>query len=93
MNQIAKANTQLPPEMVELLALRAENEALKAKMNAPKANGLGIKVSAKGGVSVYGLGRFPITLYSSQWTTLLAKSEEIKAFIVDNATSLKSKEA
>ena len=90
MNHVAKPVTTDQ----ELLArLIAENEALKAKLNSPKANGLGIKVSTKGAVSVYGLGRFPITLYSSQWETLLAKSQDIQAFITANASSLKVKEA
>jgi len=48
----------------------------------------GIKVGEKGGVSVYGIGRFPVTLYSSQWERLFAKTDEIKQFIADNQDKL-----
>ena len=57
----------------ELERLRAENEALKAKTTRATA----IKVSEKGGVSVYGLGRFPVTLYKEQWLKLLGMADEI----------------
>lgn len=67
--------------------LLAENEALRNKKPAVG----GMKVSAKGAVSVYGLGRFPITLYMSQWETLLGKGDDIKAFILANAAQLKTK--
>lgn len=68
-------------------SLRAQNEALV------KANTLdgGIKVSEKGGVSVYGLGRFPVTLYREQWLKLFAKVEAIKAFITENEKLLSVK--
>ena len=72
----------------ELARLRAENEALKQKRNSPG----GMKVSEKGAVSVYGLGRFPVTLYQEQWQKLLAMAEEIKTFIADNKERLKTKE-
>ncbi|MCU0690445.1 MAG: hypothetical protein MUF54_03500 [Polyangiaceae bacterium] len=72
----------------ELEKLRAENEALKNR-KAPAAT---IKVSEKGGVSVYGLGRFPVTLYKEQWMRLLNMAEEIRSFIRDNESKLKSKE-
>ncbi len=71
----------------EVERLRAENEQLKGK-GRPTS----MKVSEKGGVSVYGLGRFPVTLYKEQWLRLLAMSDEIKAFIEANAASLKSKD-
>lgn len=71
----------------ELAQLRAENARLKAN----KTNTTGIKVAAKGGVSVYGLGRFPVTLYASQWVELFDKQDTIKKFIVDNASLLASK--
>jgi hypothetical protein len=51
-----------------------------------------MKVSEKGAVSVYGLGRFPVTLYQEQWQKLLAMSEEIKTFIDENKAGLKVKE-
>ena len=74
----------------ELERLKAENEALKKKAGAPRATGL--KVSEKGGVSVYGLGRFPVTLYKEQWEKLLTMSDEIRAFIAANQDKLKTKE-
>jgi len=72
----------------ELARLRAENEALKQKRNTA----VSMKVSEKGGVSVYGLGRFPVTLYQEQWTKLLAMADEIKKFIEENRPKLKAKE-
>ena len=71
----------------ELERLRAENESLKQKRNTS----VSMKVSEKGAVSVYGLGRFPVTLYQEQWTKLLALAEEIKGFIVENKSKLKAK--
>jgi hypothetical protein len=72
----------------ELERLRQENAALKKGAS----KGVSIKVSEKGGVSVYGLGRFPITLYQEQWTKLLELAEEIKQFIKANEGQLKKKE-
>lgn len=72
----------------ELARLRAENEALKSR--ARRAGSL--KVSDKGGVSVYGLGRFPVTLYKEQWLRLLDMADEIRAFIRENEAQLKTKE-
>jgi hypothetical protein len=71
----------------ELERLKAENEQLKTQ----RARGGGIKVSEKGGVSVYGLGRFPVTLYKEQWTKLLGMADEIRAFIKENEDKLKTK--
>ncbi len=71
----------------EVERLRAENEALKAKTSRATT----IKVSEKGGVSVYGLGRFPVTLYKEQWLKLLAMADEIKRFILENEDRLKVK--
>jgi len=73
---------------VELERLRAENEALKR----PSRGQISVRVSEKGGVSVYGLGRFPVTLYKEQWDKLLAAAEQIKAFIQENDHLLKKKE-
>ena len=53
--------------------------------------GLSLKVSQKGGVSVYGLGRFPVTLYKEQWLRLLDIVDEIRTFIKDNEADLKTK--
>jgi hypothetical protein len=72
----------------ELERLRAENAALKGRA----ARGVTLKVSEKGGVSVYGLGRFPVTLYQEQWLKLLAMAEDIRAFIREHETKLKKKE-
>jgi hypothetical protein len=72
----------------ELERLRAENEALKR----PARGQLSLKVSEKGAVSVYGLGRFPVTLYREQWVKLLGMAEDIRKFIQDNDASLKKKE-
>jgi hypothetical protein len=71
----------------EVERLRAENERLKGQ----RGRSVSLKVSEKGGVSVYGLGRFPVTLYKEQWAKLLAMSEEIKAFIKENDGALKTK--
>lgn len=72
----------------ELEKLRAENEALKK----PGAKGLSMKVSEKGALSVYGLGRFPVTLYKEQWLKLLNVSEDIRDFIKINDVLLKTKD-
>jgi hypothetical protein len=71
----------------ELERLRQENEALKKGAT----RGVSIKVSEKGGVSVYGLGRFPITLYQEQWLKLLDMSDELRAFIAAHKSELKVK--
>ena len=71
----------------ELERLRRENEALKK--GATK--GVSLKVSEKGGVSVYGLGRFPITLYKEQWSKLLEMADTIREFISAHESELKSK--
>ena len=73
----------------ELARLRAENEKLKKKAGGPKD--MYFKVSQKGAVSVYGLGRFPVTLYKEQWERLLARADDIKAFIDENQADLKTK--
>jgi hypothetical protein len=73
----------------EIERLRAENEKLKK----PAARGtLSMKVSEKGALSIYGMGRFPVTLYKEQWLKLLAIADDIKAFIEANDGKLKAKE-
>ena len=72
----------------ELERLRAENAQLKTK-DKP---GISLKVSEKGALSVYGLGRFPVTLYREQWEKLLGMADSIRQFIKDNDSSLKKKE-
>lgn len=74
----------------EVTRLRAENEAL-AKAKASHTPGLTFKVSSKGGVSVYGLGRFPFTGYKDQWLKLLAKAEDLKAFILAHESEMSVK--
>jgi hypothetical protein len=71
----------------ELERLRNENAALKKGA----ATGITMKVSEKGGLSVYGMGRFPITLYKEQWLKLLDMSDAIRAFIAANEATLKVK--
>ena len=72
----------------ELERLKAENEALKAR----GSKGISMKVSEKGGLSIYGMGRFPITLYKEQWTKLLEMADDIRAFMKDNDGKLKTKQ-
>jgi hypothetical protein len=72
----------------ELERLRAENESLKTR----GSRGVSLKVSEKGGVSVYGLGRFPVTLYKEQWVKLLDMGDDIRTFIKDNDSKLKAKQ-
>jgi hypothetical protein len=72
----------------ELEKLRAENAALKK----PTTGRVYLKVSEKGGLSVYGLGRFPVTLYREQWEKLLGLAGDIKTFIQENDATLKKKE-
>lgn len=72
----------------ELERLKAENEALKAKTTRATS----IRVSEKGGVSVYGLGRFPVTLYKEQWLKLLDMTDQIRTFIAENEGKLKTKD-
>ena len=81
---------QTPEELqAEIERLRAENEALKK----PSSRGqMSLRVSEKGALSVYGLGRFPVTLYREQWEKLLGMGEDIKTFIQAHDSELKKKE-
>ena len=72
----------------ELERLRAENNQLKNK----GVRGLSLKVSEKGGLSLYGVGRFPVTLYKEQWRKVLGMAAEIEDFIQKNDNVLKTKE-
>ena len=74
----------------ELERLRAENETLKREKS--KGRGLYLKVSQKGAASLYGLGRFPVTLYKEQWTRVLDMADEIRAFLSEHDAELKSKD-
>jgi hypothetical protein len=82
-------STQDPEDLKkELERLRVENERLKKG----SSRGISLKVSEKGAVSVYGLGRFPVTLYKEQWKKLLDISDDIRTFIAANESQLKSKD-
>ena len=72
----------------ELDRLRNENAALKKGASSS----LRLKVSEKGALSIYGMGRFPVTLYKEQWLKLLGMADEIRAFIAANDAQLKAKE-
>ncbi len=72
----------------KLERLEAENESLKRRTE----KGLSLKVSQKGAVSLYGLGRFPVTLYQEQWTRLLDMADEIRRFLVEHQSELKVKD-
>lgn len=74
----------------EIARLKAENDALKNKKTS--AGSLSFKVSEKGALSVYGMGRFPVTLYKEQWLKLLGVADDIKKFIEENNEKLKAKE-
>jgi hypothetical protein len=72
----------------ELERLRAENAQLKTK----DKGSVTLRVSEKGALSLYGMGRFPVTLYKEQWLRVLEHAEEIKTFIAENDAQLKAKE-
>mgnify|MGYP006951361209 CR=1 FL=1 len=72
----------------EILRLKAENESLKK----PGRGQTSMRVSEKGALSVYGLGRFPVTLYREQWEKLLGLSDSIRQFIEEHDSELKKKE-
>jgi len=74
----------------KLARLEAENQALKQQVER-KPGELRLKVSEKGGLSIYGLGRFPVTLYKEQWLKLLEMAEAIRRFIAENDAKLKTK--
>jgi hypothetical protein len=84
--QTAPADAAL---LAELAALRAENAQLTAKVT--HAAKISLKVSEKGGLSLYGLGRFPVTLYKEQWTRLLGHVDEIRAFLAAHDAELHAK--
>jgi hypothetical protein len=71
----------------ELERLKAENEALRNR----RSGAVSMKVSEKGGLSIYGLGRFPVTLYQEQWSKLLDMTDEIRSFIRDHQAELKKR--
>lgn len=73
----------------EVERLRRENEELKQQKQSPR--GIQLKVSQKGAVSLYGLGRFPVTLYKEQWRRVLDMADEIRAFLDEHDAELKAK--
>ena len=77
-------------DKAEIERLRAENERLKT--NKSTEGSLSMKVSEKGALSIYGMGRFPVTLYKEQWLKLLGIADQIKKFIEENNSRLKTKE-
>ena len=72
----------------EIARLQAENDRLKGRSE----RGITLKVSEKGALSVYGLGRFPVTLYKEQWRRVLGMAAEIETYIQENDSKLKTKE-
>ncbi len=76
----------------KLARLEAENRSLRQQVDERKPGHLRLKVSEKGGLSIYGLGRFPVTLYKEQWIRLLDYADEIRQFLKDNDQQLKAKQ-
>ena len=76
----------------KLARLEAENRALREQMDRRRPGELRLKISEKGGLSVYGLGRFPVTLYKEQWSRLLSHASEIQQFLKDHDQELKAKQ-
>jgi hypothetical protein len=76
----------------KLARLEAENKVLREQVEQRRPGQLRLKVSEKGGLSVYGLGRFPVTLYKEQWIRLLDQADEIKSFLKENDQLLKAKQ-
>lgn len=87
---MAPQTTEEQQLRAEIERLKAQNAALAAKAAAPKA--LSLKVSEKGAISVYGMGRFPITLYRSQMEALLAHKPVILEFIKNHEGELAKKD-
>jgi ribosomal protein S18 len=75
----------------KLAAAQAENEKLKLQQAVKQTRNLSIRVSEKGAVSLYGMGKFPVSLYVEQWECIFANAEDIKTFIADNGKVLKRK--
>ncbi len=84
-DQVVQSSDEI---LAELERLKAENQSLKRARNA----GVTFRVSPKGAVSVYGLGRFPVTLYMEQWNRLLNAGDQLRTFMQENADKLKVKE-
>ncbi|MGH7846879.1 MAG: hypothetical protein ACREQW_17170 [Candidatus Binatia bacterium] len=76
----------------KIARLESENRRLQEQMQQRNPGQLRLKVSEKGGLSVYGLGRFPVTLYKEQWIRLLDQADEIRSFLKENDQLLKAKQ-
>jgi hypothetical protein len=79
-------------ESHEFTLKRNKNSAENDKLKNKSVRGLSLKVSEKGAVSLYGIGRFPVTLYKEQWAKILGVAGEIEGFIHENDHLLKAKE-
>jgi hypothetical protein len=90
--QTAPQGVDLAKAYLDLMAQLRDAKAENAKLKAGNGHKLSFKVSEKGAVSVYGLGRFPVTLYGQQWPRLFAESEAILAFIEANKAKLSVKD-
>jgi hypothetical protein len=88
-NVIIRGHSMAEPTYEELKARLAELE----KQGPKRTGSMEFRVSEKGGVSVYGLGRFPVTLYYEQWTRLLEAADKLREFLEDNKSKLKLKDA
>ena len=94
MNQSLR-QSQLGEEQLNEAGIKAELERLRAenaKFKTKDQGGISLKVSEKGALSLYGMGRFPVTLYKEQWLRVLEQAEQIRAYIAENDSKLKSKE-
>lgn len=91
--QAGSAGVSLKDLQAQVAMLMQQNAALAAMVQERGERKLTLKVSEKGALCVYGLGRWPVTLYASQWEKLLPMADEIKAFIAANADKLTRKEA
>lgn len=86
-----KGNAELAAIMARLQALEAENQALKASKQTGARPPITFKISEKGALSMYGLGRFPVTLYASQWEVIVSHASKIGEILKTNASALTHK--
>lgn len=86
-NLEGKTQAELLAIIAKLSANQAQPKSLSFKVTAKKPDGTG----TDGAVSVYGLGRFPITLYAGQWERLIAAIPQLEAFIAANAATISRK--
>ena len=89
---MTQTNTAVKIETVEEKLARLERENAALREQATKGRTMRLKISQSGGLSVYGMGRFPVTLYKEQWERLIAEIPVISKFLVDHASELKTKE-